>query len=852
MLKLSIAGKSIFIPSHLGLMKVDSSPCEHPALGTFTSMLGLAFLALFVPSFPTHRLSASHQIGIIRSATNGKPDRSMELQLNYDRRCMLDRFLVNGREVIAPDTGVCSAIKVGGQWYTTRSCASPEAKVGPKGVSVSHIRFGGGGVEVEENWTFTANAKMIDWHIDRRYLTGGTIEDTYFPGWDFQENSWDGALLGTGGVAWFKLLSAPVTAYGVHTGDAVFWSKASDDCLSIRQRSDPANLAVRFSHHPSNVYSFNTSVASAELRPKQEQYRCYKDRQDVWAPFQVKAGDRASIDIQLTAFPYSNRYDRGRLVGFDSHAVRDIANTIARLGIIDRDVVGTNGWFSGYVCLHEQWTADLGLAIEDSNEIRSCAASLDKWRDQAIGTDGRVKSRWAYGDYDAMPGTYDANGFYEAQWGWLMDSQTGYVTDVAEQFQLSGDRAWVAGHKASCEKALEYLLRRDFDGDGLVKMIDDTVRQKRSSDWIDIVWSAYENGYVNAQLYNALRVWAEVEEILGDPSTASRYRAAAAKLKRAFNKSASEGGLWDPAHGCYDYWREKDGAIHGTNMVIPVNFMAIAYGICDDPARRATILDGIEKQMQAENLFMWPLCMTSFTPEEGGGGPFPTYENGDIFVGWAELGMRCYAPYKPSIAIRVAKNVMAKYGKDGLAFQRYLRKSQQGAGDDILASMASPIVGLYRDIYGIVPRWNRLLLDPHGTRDLEGSSLNYRLRGRDYEVDYRQGQLKIVTGNSSVQGTGPFAVAFDDRSVRFFEGHDAEPSLEIATPEVNVSIEKWSPTVRAWSVESASKSLPTEIYGLPANHRIRVKNGGHSSSLFTDSNGHIRLALKPGHVEMTL
>ena len=124
-------------------------------------------------------------------------------------------------------------------------------------------------------------------------------------------------------------------------------------------------------------------------------------------------------------------------------------------------------------------------------------------------------------------------------------------------------------------------------------------------------------------MYNALTAWADVEEQLGDAAMAAKYRAAAKKLKDTFNRPIAEGGLWDPQHKCYAHWRDKDGSIHGTNVFTPVNFLAIACGLCDDPARRAAILDQIEAQMQREKLFFWPLCMSSYQPEEGGGGRAP-------------------------------------------------------------------------------------------------------------------------------------------------------------------------------------------------------------------------------------
>ena len=276
-------------------------------------------------------------------------------------------------------------------------------------------------------------------------------------------------------------------------------------------------------------------MTDQELATKQGQFRFLRDRQDVWAPFAVKTSETA-VQFTLSAPKYSEAYDRGTLRGIDGSAVREIANTIARLGVIDARLIGSNGWPSGFVCLHEQWVAQLGLAIDDPDYFRSYARALDYVRDHAIEADGRVKSRWCYGRGDEMPGTYDANGFYECQWGWLLDSQPSYVTNVAEQFDFSGDVEWLRRHKSACERVLDYMLRRDSNGNGLLEMVNNNHTEKKSSDWIDVVWASFENGLVNAEMYSALVLWADREEVLGDAGMAAKYRAAAKKLKHAFNR----------------------------------------------------------------------------------------------------------------------------------------------------------------------------------------------------------------------------------------------------------------------------------------------------------------------------
>jgi len=41
------------------------------------------------------------------------------------------------------------------------------------------------------------------------------------------------------------------------------------------------------------------------------------------------------------------------------------------------------------------------------------------------------------------------------------------------------------------------------------------------------------------------------------------------------------------------------------------------------------------------------------------------------------------------------------------------------------------IVGLYRNIYGIRPQYNRLYLEPHLTKDLNGTKIRYWLRDQN-------------------------------------------------------------------------------------------------------------------------
>ena len=134
---------------------------------------------------------------------------------------------------------------------------------------------------------------------------------------------------------------------------------------------------------------------------------------------------------------------------------------------------------------------------------------------------------------------------------------------------------------------------------------------------------------------------------------------------------------------------------------------------------------------------------------------------------------------EPDVAVRIVKNVIDKYRHDGLAFQRYLRKSQTGEGDDILSNMASPIVGLYRNIYGIQPKWNRLYLEPHLTPELGGTRLKYWLRNQVYLIDLEMDDYGITTGNFTVRDKKPFAIDVKQDTLSYFSGGRKTPSMTI-------------------------------------------------------------------------
>ncbi len=794
-----------------------------------------------------------HQDAERKAVTLADGQGNLVLRLNYDGRCVLDQVTVRGRQVAA-ESGVASGIRVDGKWFDTRAgISTPKVVAGKNTLAVNDIVFGAPGIQIQETWQFTVQPDRIVWRINRRYPIAASLEDAAFPEWDFSSlSTWTGGLLGNGGVVWNKYLDTPNATYGAHTGTVTFWNRQHRDCLRIVSTPQKDQTgAVRFSHQPNNTLSFNYVMSGEEVKPRHGLSRFLPRRQDLWAPFKVAPGE-VSVQFALQALNYDEVCNLGTFRGLDGESIRELLNTVGRYGVVDTRLVGGNGWRSGFTCLHEQWFAQMGLALDAPDYIANFAGALDYERDHAIGRDGRVKARWHYDAGDAMPGTFDELGFYEAQWGYMMDSQPDYVICVAEQFDLTGDKRWLAGQKNACERALNFLLRRQVQQTGLVAVMTDSRAQQRGSDWIDVIWASHENALINAEFYYALRLWADAEETLQDPAQAAAYRAFAARLKAQFNRPTAEGGFWDPTNQWYVYWREKDGSIHGNNLVTPVNFSAIAYGLCDDTARQKAILDRMEAEMQKEKLFFWPL---NFFPYQAGDGlglnfPYPSYENGDIFLSWGELGVRAYAAYDPVLALKYVKKTLARYEEDGLSFQRYLRQSQRGAGEDILAGNCMPIVGLYRDIYGIQPKPNRLYLEPHLTAELNGTALRYQLRGRQYVIALSTESCAVTVAGCTLRDSSPFGVNATDHGLEYFPGKNAEWALSVTPPAsqlLTVQIEKWPDNPgepRRWTESAPAKGKTRhQVAGLRPDAIYQLKVDGRAAdSLRADKAGRIEFA----------
>ena len=781
----------------------------------------------------------------------------IKMTLDYNNKANVSSVIINGQNVIEGNAGIYTSLTTTDANYSSLQLLSqPTVNSSNNIITISNIKYGNETQPINETWKFVITNNDIQFSITRNILKSFTAEKIGLPVFTFNDTSvWDGAYTDYGGLAWFYLFNKRLDTYGVHSSSSQFWNSKTGNGFTVAVSAPGNHVATDYSRTADDKIACTIAIAPNELSYRFDsgtnRRRYVRDTTDVWAPVQLNAGTTTST-ITLSYFDNKAASDRGNMPGINGDEVKSVLNTIGRIGVIDKQHFGGNSWHTPYgpICLHEQYIAQLGLGINDSNYLKGYKDCLDFYRDNAITKEGRVWPRWAYTNEDAMPGKFTDKGFYEAQWGYLLDANPDFVSNVAELYNMNGDLRWVKTQQQACEKALDWIMKRDSNNNSLVEMMTDNETQKRGSDWIDIIWASYENAFVNAKLYHALMLWAIIEKQLSNTTKANYYYDFATKLKTSFNKSTTAGGFWDDEKRCYIHWRDKDGSIHGNNMVTPVNFMAIAYGICDDSTRTKTILDDIETQMEKEHLFFWPLCMYTYQKGEGNDWqfPFPNYENGDIFLSWGSVAVKAYASYKPELALKYVKNVLAQYAKDGLAFQRYGRAKQDGLGDDILSGNSLSIVGLYQSIYGINPLYNRFYLDPHITDSLAGTQLKYTYRNKQLLIDLDMHKYTVADDHFKITSATNFGFFSTSNKLLYFNKTADTASLEINTAtkeKLAINIQAWTDNEMSWmqSVENNQRSVityrlnglaPEKLYTIYVNDKTleEVKSSATGNILF--------------------
>jgi hypothetical protein len=174
------------------------------------------------------------------------------------------------------------------------------------------------------------------------------------------------------------------------------------------------------------------------------------------------------------------------------------------------------------------------------------------------------------------------------------------------------------------------------------------------------------------------------------------------------------------------------------------------------------------------------------------------------------------------------------------------------------------VVGLYRDIYGIQPKHNRLYLEPHLTAELGGTRLRYQLRGQLYLVDLDLGASRLTVDDFGVAASEPFAVNAKGETIEFFAGKQSTPALAVtrsrrAPLDMTMEACPSSPTgARKWTESASGRGVTARhlVSGLQPKASYELRCDGRKAGSFTsDAGGRIEFKLtlvsgKPQRLEL--
>lgn len=159
---------------------------------------------------------------------------------------------------------------------------------------------------------------------------------------------------------------------------------------------------------------------------------------------------------------------------------------------------------------------------------------------------------------------------------------------------------WLAANYAGIKGWADKMLATDKNGNGLFEYIisgnsgiwSNGFPTVRPANWWDTIGFGHEDAYANALAYRALGGMEHMARKLSKTEDATRYHAAAEKLRDAYFKT-----FYNPATGVIGGWRSADGELHDYYFLY-VNGIAIHYGLVP-PDKANAIMDALVAKMKA-------------------------------------------------------------------------------------------------------------------------------------------------------------------------------------------------------------------------------------------------------------
>lgn len=244
-------------------------------------------------------------------------------------------------------------------------------------------------------------------------------------------------------------------------------------------------------------------------------------------------------------------------------------------------------------------------ALANNTASDSCAFCYYEFADIAALTPPLVEGLTAL---DVVRQTLDrmlAGGFaYGLPWvpdhpASTSDTYPSMLIAAADCVRAGKSDAWLRANYAGVKGWAESMLGTDATGNGLVKYIvsgnsgtwPNGDPKFRPSNWWDTIGFGYEDAYANALAYRALGDMTMMADRVGKHDDASRYRAAANKMRDVYYKT-----FYNPVTGVLAGWRSADGQLHDYYFLF-VNSIAIHYGLVPK-AQANDIMDKLLAKMK--------------------------------------------------------------------------------------------------------------------------------------------------------------------------------------------------------------------------------------------------------------
>ena len=221
----------------------------------------------------------------------------IRITLDYNRKCAVTGLTVNGHSVISGPDGILSEIKTSANTNSTlKLLSAPAIKIGENTVSINNIEYGNIDETAIEKWNFVITENDIKLEIERLFPKSIVVEEAAFPSFNFNNiNTWNGAFLGYGGLAWFYLFNEKPCTYGVHSDWSVFWNSTTGDALKVAVSANGKKVAMKYSRSADDHLIYNVAVSDHELTCRYEaekRSRFIRGKTDVWDSFTCSAGNR--------------------------------------------------------------------------------------------------------------------------------------------------------------------------------------------------------------------------------------------------------------------------------------------------------------------------------------------------------------------------------------------------------------------------------------------------------------------------------------------------------------------------------------------------------------------------------